>query len=513
MHPFVHARAEPDKAAYVMAATGVAISYRALDERSNRLAHVWRALGLAAGDTIAILLENHESFFPIVWSAQRSGLVYTCLSPSLSPEDLAYILQDSGAKLVIVSQQTAHLVERAKPMLHDIGFYQLGGAGGGNVDLDALAAAHPATPIADESAGNDMLYSSGTTGRPKGVRRPVIPGTPIDAPTPAIALARKIYGFGADSVYLSPAPLYHAGPLRWALVVQRLGGTVVVMDKFDAEGALALIERYGVTAAQWVPTHFIRMLRLPPETRARYDLSSLRAVFHAAAPCPVAVKEAMMDWWGPIIHEYYGGTENNGLCMITPEEWLAHRGSVGRAVLGTIRICDEEGDPLPPRAEGGVFFSGGDDFQYHNDPAKTRSARNKHGWTTLGDVGWVDEDGYLYLTDRKNFMIISGGVNIYPQEIENLFVTHPKVGDAAVIGAPDEEMGEKVVAVIEPVDWADATDAFAEELRIFAREKLGGVKAPKQIEFMRQLPRQATGKLYKRLVRDTYWPAKAPADS
>jgi long-chain acyl-CoA synthetase len=277
------------------------------------------------------------------------------------------------------------------------------------------------------------------------------------------------------------------------------------MEKFDPETALALIEKHRVTTAQWVPTHFVRMLKLPEETRARYDHASLKAVFHAAAPCPAPIKQAMIDWWGPIVHEYYAGTEGNGFCVINSEEWLAKRGSVGRAIMGEVKVCDEAGDPLPPRAEGTVYFAGGGEFEYHNDPAKTAESRNKHGWTTLGDVGWLDEDGYLFLTDRKSFMIISGGVNIYPQEIENLLITHPKVADVAVVGAPHEVMGEEVVAVVQPADWAEAGEALAAEISAFARANLSHVKAPRRIEFMAELPRHPTGKLYKRLIRDAYW--------
>jgi long-chain acyl-CoA synthetase len=289
------------------------------------------------------------------------------------------------------------------------------------------------------------------------------------------------------------------------MAVQTLGGTVILMERFEPEAALAYIEKYKVTTAQWVPTHFVRMLKLPAETRARYDHRSLKSVFHAAAPCPVPVKQAMIEWWGPIIHEYYAGTEGNGFCAITSEEWLGKKGSVGKGLMAEVKICDEAGDPVPARTEGTIYFAGGGEFEYHNDPAKTAESRNKHGWTTLGDVGWLDEDGYLFLTDRKSFMIISGGVNIYPQEIENLIITHPKVADVAVIGAPHEEMGEEVVAVVQPVDWSDAGDALAAELSAFARANLSHVKTPRRIDFMAELPRHPTGKLYKRLIRDAYW--------
>ena len=355
-----------------------------------------------------------------------------------------------------------------------------------------------------------MLYSSGTTGRPKGVKRAAAVDPRIDAPSPLALVGQALYGMGADTIYLSPAPLYHAAPLGWSMAVQALGGTVVLMERFDAELALAYIEKYRVTCAQWVPTHFVRMLKLPEQTRAQYDLSSLKCVFHAAAPCPVPVKEAMIEWWGPIIHEYYAGTEGNGFCAISAEEWLRKKGSVGRGLTAEVKICDEAGEPLPARAEGEVYFAGGGEFEYHNAPEKTAESRNQHGWTTLGDVGWLDEDGYLFLTDRKSFMIISGGVNIYPQEIENLLITHPKVADVAVVGAPHEEMGEEVVAVIQPVDWSEAGEALAAELTAFARAHLSHIKAPRRIDFMAQLPRHATGKLYKRLIRDAYW---AKADS
>jgi long-chain acyl-CoA synthetase len=372
--------------------------------------------------------------------------------------------------------------------------------------LEDARAAMPTTPIADECAGQAMLYSSGTTGRPKGVKRAgVAAGGPIDQPNGLAMMGQALYGWNFDTIYLSPAPLYHAAPLGWSMAVHAVGGTVILMEKFDPETALALIEKHRVTTAQWVPTHFVRMLKLPEETRARYDHASLKAVFHAAAPCPAPIKQAMIDWWGPIVHEYYAGTEGNGFCVINSEEWLAKRGSVGRAIMGEVKVCDEAGDPLPPRAEGTVYFAGGGEFEYHNDPAKTAESRNKHGWTTLGDVGWLDEDGYLFLTDRKSFMIISGGVNIYPQEIENLLITHPKVADVAVVGAPHEVMGEEVVAVVQPADWAEAGEALAAEISAFARANLSHVKAPRRIEFMAELPRHPTGKLYKRLIRDAYW--------
>ena len=365
-------------------------------------------------------------------------------------------------------------------------------------------ASMPTTPIADESAGSDMLYSSGTTGRPKGIKPPLT-GAPIDGPDVLTMMAQSLFGFHGDCTYLSPAPLYHAAPLRLCMSIHRMGGTVVQMEKFNPEETLALIEKHGIDAGQFVPTHFVRMLKLPPEVRARYDVSSMKSAVHVAAPCPIPVKEQMLSWWGPVIHEYYAGSEGNGASYVSPQDWLAHKGTVGKAVFGELHVVGEDGEEVPPRTEGTVYFGGGAPLTYHNAPEKIAENTNKYGWSTLGDVGWIDEEGFLYLTDRKSFMIISGGVNIYPQEIENLLITHPRVIDAAVVGAPDEEMGEKVVAVIQPADWADADDDLKAELAAFCRENLSHVKSPRRFDFVQELPRHPNGKLYKRLVRDSYW--------
>jgi long-chain acyl-CoA synthetase len=504
MHPATHAQTNPDRPAYIMGATGETVSYRELDERSNQSAQLFRSLGLNTGDVIAILMENNARYFEIAWAAQRSGLYYTCISSKLTAAEVAYIIGDCGAKLLITSPAVGPVADELPELIPGVKLFMVGDARAPYKSFEAARAKMPATPIADQSAGSDMLYSSGTTGRPKGVKPPLT-GAAIDAPNPLTALPRAVFRFPEQCTYISPAPLYHAAPLRWCMSVQRLGGTVVVMEKFDPEHCLALIERHKVDCGQFVPTHFVRMLKLPEAVRARYDVSSLRSIVHAAAPCPVPVKEEMMGWWGPVIHEYYAGTEGNGFCYISPEDWLKRKGSVGRAIIGELRICGEDGEALPPRAEGVVFFANGPPLSYHNDPQKVAENTNRHGWTTLGDVGWVDEDGYLYLTDRKSFMIISGGVNIYPQEIENLLVTHPKVADVAVVGAPDEVMGEKVVAVVQPLDWADAGESLRAELIAFARANLSHVKAPRELDFMQELPRHPTGKLYKRLIRDAYW--------
>ncbi len=505
MHPSVHAQNQADKAAIIMAGSGKTITYAELNARSNQCAHLLRSLGLHHGDTIAVCMENRPEFFDVVWGAQRSGLIFVAISSRLTAGEIDYILQDSEAKALFASDYLGEMLDALEaPVVK----YMAGTARAGWNSLEDALAAFPTTPVADERAGADMLYSSGTTGKPKGIRFPLPEDPSLTNANALVMLAQGAFGFGGDSIYLSPAPLYHAAPLRWCMSVHKLGGTVIVMEKFDPEVALATIEKYGVNVSQWVPTHFVRMLKLPEDVRSKYDVSTLKSAVHAAAPCPVPIKEAMIEWWGPVLREYYAGTEGNGFTFISSEDWLTHKGSVGKALLGIIRICDEAGDEVTARTEGTVHFEAGPSFSYHNDPEKTASSTNKHGWTTLGDVGWVDEDGFLFLTDRKSFMIISGGVNIYPQEIENLLVSHAKVADAAVIGAPDDDLGERVVAVIQPLDMAEAGETLAEELKEYMRGHLSGVKMPKQVDFRAELPRHPTGKLYKRLLRDEYWGKK-----
>ena len=510
MHPAEHAARNPGKPAVVMAESGETIDYALLDERSNASAHQLRALGLRRGDVVATLFANSPEVFAFGWAAQRSGLYQTAISNKLSPRDVAYILADSGAKLLVVSPAYAALAREALADMPDLPAYRWTGSDVHLADWSDAAATQPPGRIEDESAGTDLLYSSGTTGRPKGVM-PALPVGLIGADTPLTRMGAGLYGMGKDTIYLSTSPLYHAAPLRWAMAVQQLGGTVVVMERFDAEEALRLIERHGITHATFVPTHFIRMLKLDREVRTRYDVSSLRAVVHAAAPCPVPVKHAMIDWFGPIVHEYYSGTESCGITALSSEEWLRKPGSVGRAVLGVAHIVDADGRELPVGETGDVFFSDGPTFRYLNDPEKTADAHDARGWATLGDIGRLDEDGYLFLSDRRSFMIISGGVNIYPQEIENLLITHPAVADAAVIGVPCEEMGEMVLAIVQPAPGVAADAFLAEELRAFARCELGGVKTPKRVDFMDELPREPTGKLFKRKLRDAYCPRAVEA--
>ena len=505
MHPSIHAKSQPERAAIIMAGSGEVITFAELDARSNQVAQLLRARGIKIGDTVALCMENHPWFFCLTWGFQRAGVHYVGISSRLTPPEIAYILEDSGAKLLFGSAYLAPTLDEVAKLALAVPQLRLDTPGAMSAE-DALAAMS-ATPIADERAGVDMLYSSGTTGRPKGVKIPLPEDPAIDQANALVGLTMMAFGIKPDSVYLSPAPLYHAAPLRWCMTIQKLGGTVVVMEKFDPEMALAAIEKYKVTDSQFVPTHFVRMLKLPDDLRRKYDVSSLKCAIHAAAPCPVPVKKAMIEWWGPVLYEYYAGTEGNGFTFVTSAEWLERPGTVGRALTGIVRVCDENGDEVPRGTEGQIFFEpteGMVPFEYHNDPDKTKDARNKHGWTSLGDVGYEDEDGYVFLTDRKSFMIISGGVNIYPQEIENLLVTHPKVADAAVIGAPDPDFGEKVVAVVQPLDMAQAGPELADELIAYLAPQLSRVKMPRQIDFRAELPRELTGKLYKRHLRDEY---------
>ena len=496
MHPRPFAFSEAQRPALVIPATGELVTYGDLERTANRGAHLLRELGCARGDVIALLMDNESAIFEVAWSAQRIGVYLTSISTKLSAADIAYILRDSGARLLINSDRLASLSAEALKDASGVEQYDVTG-------WRAAIALFPPTPVASESAGTDMLYSSGTTGRPKGVKPP-LPEGPLDAVTALENMGTSLYGMGEDTIYLSTSPLYHAAPLRWAMTIHRLGGTVVIMERFDAEDALALIEQYRITHATWVPTHFVRLLKLPLEARERHDHSSLRAVIHAAAPCPVPVKQAMIDWWGPIVHEYYSGTECCGITALSSSEWLERPGSVGRAVLGKVKVLNPDGRELPPGETGDIYFADGPSFVYHNDPEKTAAAHNDRGWATLGDLGHVDADGYLFLTDRRSFMIISGGVNIYPQEIENHLITHPKVADVAVIGVPHEEMGECVLAVVRPAEGVASSPALAEELGAFARAALGSVKTPKMFEFRDELPREATGKLMKRKLIDEF---------
>ena len=463
------------------------------------------------GDHIALWAENVADCFVFYWAAMRSGLYLTAVNRFLSAAEGAYILNDSGARGLICTARYQEVAAEALSQARGCTINLLiGGADGTFRDFDDALEAFEAEPLAHEPLGSFMLYSSGTTGQPKGIKRPLAGTTIQQSGGTASTLGRVLGAMDHNTVYLCPAPLYHAAPLAWTAGVHELGGTAVVMEKFDPQEFLRHIEQYRVTATQVVPTMFVRMLKLAEADRSRYDLSSLTFCVHAAAPCPVPVKRQMLDWWGPIIHEYYAGTEGNGMTYIGPQDWLDRPGSVGRPMMGVLHICDDEGADLPAGEAGTVFFENETmPFEYHGAPEKTRAAQHPEhlNWSALGDVGYVDDDGYLFLTDRKAFMIISGGVNIYPQEIEDCLVMHDKVADAAVFGLPDEEMGEFVQAVVQPAEGVDAGDELAAELVSYLRGAIAHYKIPRAVDFRDALPRLPTGKLYKRLLKDEYMDA------
>jgi long-chain acyl-CoA synthetase len=507
VYPGTWAAKTPDKPALVMAETGRQLTYAELDERSIRLSRHLHAAGLRRGDVVALIADNTPEAYEVYWAVLRSGLYVTAVNHHLSASEAAYIVNDCGARALVVSAAKADLVQAMDGEVAVPVRLAYGGHVPGYASYEDALAVSPTQPLPEQPHGDDFLYSSGTTGRPKGVKVS-LPDIAVDEPGYRyVDIFGALYSIGPESVYLSPAPVYHAAPLRFGGVVHALGGTLVMMRRFDAENALRAIERYRVTHTQMVPTMFVRMLKLPEHTRGRYDLSSLEVVIHAAAPCPVEVKQAMIDWLGPIVHEYYASTEANGATCIDSQAWLTHPGSVGPALLGTLRICGPDGTELGPGEVGTVYFEREETpFAYHNAPEQTAQTQHpRHPtWTTVGDLGYVDEDGYLYLTDRKAFMIISGGVNIYPQEVEDLFSLHPKVTDIAVIGVPDEEMGERVVAVVQPAHDASPGPDLARELVAYARERIAHYKVPAQVHFADQLPRTPTGKLVKGRLREQY---------
>jgi long-chain acyl-CoA synthetase len=506
-----------DKVAYVMASSSVPgrqggdteVTFGELDDDSNRVARVLHERGLRFGDHVAFFMPNNDWYMKLVLAAARSGLYYTAINYHFNADEVAYILDDSDSKAVFVDASLGavlgDLIACLPPVVANR--FVVGGPVDGFELLDDAIASQPAEPLEEQFEGSPMLYSSGTTGRPKGIQYPNVQRE-FPHETGMHSIIANGYGITSDTVYLSPAPLYHSAPLNFNTGVIRAGGTSIIMERFDPAEFLALVERHRVNVTQLVPTMFVRMLKLPEEERTRYDLSSLQNAIHAAAPCPVEVKERMIEWWGPIVFEYYAATEGGGGTSITAEEWLQHKGSVGRSMTGILHIVGEDGEELPPGEVGVVYFErdpGSLSFEYHKDAQKTADAHDAHGWTTVGDMGYVDADGYLYLTDRRDFMIVSGGVNIYPQEAENLLIVHPKVMDAAVFGVPNPEMGEEVKAVVQPLDWADAGPELERELIAYCRDHLAHYKCPVSVDFEQELPRQPTGKLYKRLLRDRYW--------
>ncbi|WOJ93862.1 acyl-CoA synthetase [Congregibacter variabilis] len=504
-HPSETAILYPHKPAIIMGDSGAMVTYRELDERSNQAAQLFRSLGLDKGDHIALMMENRREYLEICWGAQRAGLIYTPISSHLQADETAYILENCGARLFIASPAVAKVAQDAVAAASSVSHrLMVGGIRPGFESWEEAVDSQPETPIEDQANGVPMLYSSGTTGQPKGVFVPP-ESDDVHAPHMLAGTLGAAFGFSDETVYLSPAPLYHAAPLHYNMLTLYMGGTTVVMEHFDPERALALIEEHRATHSQWVPIMFVRMLKLPEEVRSKYDVSSMQFAIHAAAPCPIETKERMIDWWGPVIVEYYAASEAAGATLIDSPQWLSHKGSVGRAIMGKVHVVDDEGKEVPPGEVGTIYFSGPQaTFEYHNEPEKTAASYNERGWATTGDVGYLDEEDYLYLTDRKHFMIISGGVNIYPQEVENLLITHDKVADVAVFGVPHEEFGEEVKAVIQPQNWVDATDEVAIELMEWLRERLSHIKIPRSIDFNENLPRLDNGKLYKRHLVEEY---------
>jgi long-chain acyl-CoA synthetase len=512
LHIYQHAEARPDRIAFVIADTGEQLTYRQLDDASNRGAQLFRELGLKPGDTIGILLRNGPALPVAYWAGQRAGLVMAMLSTHLKPAEAAYILNDCGAKALITSAEvgdTAVAIAAQREALTP-GLAAVFGAGDAELpgarSWEQALAAMPATPIPDQISGRYLFYSSGTTGRPKGIVLPYASG-PIEDENEVELSSRRRMGHLDHPAYLNAGPLYHAAPLAAMIGTHRVGGTFVTLRKFDALTTLKAIERWRVGFAQFVPTMFVRMLQLPEADRLGCDLSSLTYVVHAAAPCPVEVKRRVIDWLGTLVDEYYSGSEGFGQCYITGEEWLRKPGSVGRATWGVLHICDEEGKELPAGQDGLIYFESERSFEYLNDEAKTAKSRHptQPTWKTLGDIGHVDEDGYLFLTDRKDFMIVSGGVNIYPQAVEDLLTLHPKVADVAVIGVPNPDFGEEVKAVVQPADGLEPSEALARELIDYCRERVANISCPRTVDFVAELPRLASGKLAKKEIRARYW--------
>lgn len=506
MYPGKH---DPSRPALLMAGSGATLTYGELDAAANRVARLFRQQGLQPGDHVALCVENSLAFFELIWGAHYAGLLYTACSTQLTAEELAYIVDDCGARTFFLSARYAGKaagVLAGAPRVEN--WLSVGGAIDGLDAYEEAVAGLPDTPEDDSRvAGRDMLYSSGTTGKPKGIRPTELVAELDGEPGPVTALLSGMFSVDAADVYLSPAPMYHAAPLRFCMALQQVGGKVIVMERWDESAALRLISEHGVTVTQLVPTMFIRMLRLPEDERAAADVSSIRLAIHAAAPCPPEVKQQMLDWWGDVIHEYYASTEGCGLTWVTPQQWRERPGTVGKALIGVPHIVGDDGQELPAGEDGAVWFSDGPVFAYHGDPEKTSAVTNEDGWQTFGDIGHLDADGFLYLTDRASYMIISGGVNVYPQEAEDSLLSHPKVMDAAVFGIPHPDFGEAVHAVVQPVELPEDDDAAAaleQELLAHCQASLAKLKCPRAIDFRAELPRTPTGKLLKRLLKDEY---------
>ncbi|MET0931381.1 MAG: AMP-binding protein [Aeromicrobium sp.] len=508
MYPSEKARATPDKLAVVMGATGDSLTYGELDAAANQLAHFFRDQGLERLDHVAFFMENRLELVVATSAAERTGLYYTSIDAKFATGEAAWIVNDSQAKVVVTTSKlrpAADGLPAECPNVERWIMLDIEEPDGPWEPYATTVGTLPTTPVPDEKLGASMFYSSGTTGRPKGIFRQMPDMAPTD-PLPIYALASKVYQLREGLTYIAPGPMHHAGGQAPVGLSIRLGGTVIVMDRFDAETFLRYVETYGATHSMVVPTMLSRMLALPDEVKAKYDLSTLEAITHGAAPCPTSVKQGMIAWLGPIIFEYYGGSEANGICACNSEESLAKPGTVGKAAVGEVVIRDDAGNELGPHQIGEIWFRGATAFTYFNDDDKTTSNRTDDGsMSKIGDIGYVDEDGYLFLTDRSSFTIVSGGVNIYPQEVENVLANHPDVVDVAVIGVPNQDRGEEVKAVVELAAGVPATEETEQALIRSLDGELATFKWPRSIDFVDAVPRTATGKLDKRGLRERYW--------
>ncbi|NVI92059.1 AMP-binding protein [Actinomadura sp. BRA 177] len=484
-------------------------SWRELDARTGRLANALRGLGLATGDAIAIHSGNRREYFELMCAAGHIGLRYVMVNWHWTADELRYVLTDAGARVLFTEDAFGDVAREASEGLDLDARVAFGDAVAGFTPYEEFLATGTGEEISDPVMGFPMFYTSGTTGRPKGVsRKQLAAGAPIETASLIGDVFAEVLRIPPDGRSLLVGPVYHSAQWLWSLVFLLRGRSVVIRRDFDPAETLRLIDEHAITNVHLVPTQFVRLLRVDEETRAAFDGSSLAAVWHGAAPCPPEVKRRMIDWLGPVVHEYYGSTEAAVNSVITAEEWLKKPGSVGLPLPTTeVHILREDGEPAAAGERGQIFFryTSGDDVEYWGDEEKTRSMHRADGLFTTGDVGYLDEDGYLFLADRVIDMIISGGVNIYPAEIEGVLITHPAVRDVAVFGIPDEEFGEQVKAAVELADDGDPSDATAAELIEHVRASLAGYKAPRSIDFVDQMPRTPTGKLYKRLLRDPYW--------
>lgn len=508
MYATAHADTTPDRPCLIMATSGEIVTFGQFEARANQLAHLLVDHELQRLDHYSIFMENNARYAEACAAGERSGLYCTCINSYLTADEMAFIVNDSESKVVISSAARREIAIEAMKQCPNVRLHLMIDGTSDDAPFVNYAVAisrYPETPIADETLGTAMLYSSGTTGRPKGILRP-LPETPPTLNLPIFDFLHDLFEYREGMVYLSPAPLYHSAPQAAVNLTIRTGGTCIIMERFDPEQYLALIEKYHVTHSQLVPTMFSRMLKLPEESRLGYDLSSLEIAIHAAAPCPPQVKRQMIDWWGPIILEYYGATEGLGFAACNSSEWLAHEGTVGKIMLGEAKILDDDMNPCTQATPGTIWFETATPFEYYNDPGRTKEARSADGkMSTVGDVGYLDDDGFLYLTDRKTYMIISGGVNIYPQECENLLITHSKIVDAAVFGVPNDDLGEEVKAVVQIMPGIEQNPELEIELINFCQAHLSRQKCPRSVDFEDELPRLPTGKLYKRILRDRYW--------